>query len=90
MHPKIEAKLQDNSLSLLDILEHLMNSSLLLRVTAMDSQARFMMLETLREYALEELRAHNELETLQDWHARYYLKSAETAEIRLRSQQPLE
>jgi predicted ATPase len=55
----------------LNLLEHLVNSSLLLRESIVDSQARFVMPETLREYALEKLSAHNELEKLQDWHACY-------------------
>jgi len=48
-----------------------------------------MMLETLREYALERLVERGELEWLRDWHACYYLGVAETAEVGLRGAQQL-
>lgn len=44
---------------------------------------RFGMLETLREYAFEQLEAGHETEAVQRQHARYYLKLAERAESQL-------
>ncbi len=72
-----------------DILEQLADNSLLVRLPAVDGQARFTMLETLREYALEQLTTRGEFERLWDWHARYYLREAEVAEIGLRGPQQL-
>ncbi len=68
-------KHSDDAEALLDVLEHLVNSSLLLRVTIIDNQIRFAMLETLREYALEELRIHNEFDTLHGWYTAYFSKN---------------
>jgi tetratricopeptide (TPR) repeat protein len=47
------------------------------------------MLETLREYALERLSKLGELERLRDWHAWYYMRVAEVAELGLRGPQQL-
>ncbi|TMC15550.1 MAG: hypothetical protein E6J33_10830, partial [Chloroflexi bacterium] len=73
----------------LDMLEQLVDNSLLVRVPAENGQARFTMLETLREYALEQLANNGECERLQDWHAVYYLREAEAAERGLRGPQQL-
>jgi predicted ATPase/tetratricopeptide (TPR) repeat protein len=77
------------SCSPLDILEQLVNNSLLVRLPAVNGQARFTMLETLREYALERLTVQGEFERLRDWHACYYLREAEVAESGLRGPQQL-
>lgn len=71
----------------LDVLEQLVDNSLLQRSPASNGEARFTMLETLREYALEQLAAHEELELLRDWHAWYFLRKAEAGEIGLRGPQ---
>jgi predicted ATPase len=73
-----------------DMLAQLVENSLLVRSSVADGQARFSMLETLREYALERLAAEGEFERLRDWHACYYLKKAEAAELGLRGPQQLE
>jgi len=73
----------------LDMLEQLVDNSLLVRVQSANGQARFTMLETLREYALERLADQGECERLRDWHACYYLKEAEAAERGLRGPQQL-
>ncbi len=70
-----------------DMLGQLMDSSLLVRLPVANGQARFTMLETLREYVLERLSAQGEFERLRDWHACYYLREA--AEIGLRGPQQL-
>ncbi len=75
--------------SALDLLDQLLNNSLLVRPAAKDAQGRFTMLETLREYALARLEEHGESERVQDWHACYYLGLAEEAELGLRGAQQL-
>jgi predicted ATPase/transcriptional regulator with XRE-family HTH domain len=67
----------------LDTLLTLSNKSLLRQQTtrtgAHRGVPRFLMLEPLREYALDKLEARNEGETLRHAHARYYLSVAQTA-----------
>jgi predicted ATPase len=75
--------------SVVDLLEHLVDNSLLVRLPITAEQMRFTLLETLREYALELLNARGEYELLRDWHACYYLAVAEAAEIGLRGPQQL-
>ncbi|HEU5102458.1 MAG TPA: tetratricopeptide repeat protein [Roseiflexaceae bacterium] len=55
-------------------------SSLLQRQEGYDGRSRFGMLETVREYALEQLAASGEIETVRQRHAMYYLAQAEAAE----------
>ncbi len=71
----------------LDMVEQLVDNSLLARLSGTTEQARFMMLETLREYACELLSTQEELEHWRDWHACYYLQVAEMAEQGLRGPQ---
>ncbi len=73
--------------AVLDMIEQLVDNSLLTQLSGTTEQARFMMLETLREYAWELLYTQEELEQWRDWHACYYLELAETAEQGLRSPQ---
>jgi len=75
--------------SYLDILEQLVDSSLLVQQPTVGGQVRFTMLETLREYARERLAALGELEKLRDWHVRYYLGVAEAATAGLHSESSL-
>lgn len=74
---------------MLDIIEQLVDNSLLVRLPSGDDQPRFTMLETLREYAWERLTIQREAEQWRDWHACYYLKIAEAAELGLRGPQQL-
>jgi predicted ATPase len=74
----------------LDMLERLVDTSLLVRLLVVAGQVRFTLLETLREYALERLNIQGELECLRDWHAYYYLGVAEAAEIGLKGAQQIE
>lgn len=74
----------------LEMLEQLLNNNLIVRSPGVDRHARFTMLETLREYALERLCAQGEFERLRDWHACYYLRKAEAAELGMRGPQQLE
>jgi len=92
MMQAVAADQEDTSVSHspVDMLAQLVENSLLVRSSVTDGQARFTMLETLREYALERLAAEGESERLRDWHACYYLKKAEAAELGLRGPQQLE
>lgn len=72
---------------MLDIIESLVDKSLLLRLPMMGGQVRFMLLETLREYALERLNAEGGSDYLYDWHACYYLRVAEEGEVGLKGPQ---
>ncbi len=73
--------------SVLNVLESLVDNSLLQQVETADGDARFMMLETIREYALERLITTGERERLRQQHAGYYLRLAEQAEPELDRQQ---
>lgn len=77
------------SSSVLEMLKLLVDNSLLVRLPVAGEQLRFTMLETLREYALERLSEQGELEQLRDWHAWYYMRVAEVAELGLRGPQQL-
>src|SRR5829696_7110232 len=59
----------------------LLDKSLLGREEASDEQSRFVMLETIHEYAREKLRESGEAEELGRAHAQYYLALAEEAEL---------
>lgn len=52
----------------------------LLRQTAIEGEPRYSMLETLREYGIEQLTALREMEDLRRAHAEYYLALAEELE----------
>jgi len=64
---------------LLDGLATLLDHSLLIVQSDTDGRRRFMMLETIREYALDRLEADGELSNMRRRHAAYYLALAETA-----------
>jgi non-specific serine/threonine protein kinase len=63
--------------------EELLDRSLLVQEPERDGEPRFRMLETIREFGLEQLRNSPEAETVCAAHAVYYLKLAEEAETRL-------
>jgi predicted ATPase len=67
----------------LDMLDSLVNKSLL-RQTETDDEPRLTMLETIREFGLEQLAHTNELEATRQSHAIYYLSLAEEAEPNLK------
>ncbi|HLI05926.1 MAG TPA: NB-ARC domain-containing protein [Ktedonobacteraceae bacterium] len=73
----------------LDVLDLLVENSLLVRLPHAHADTYFMLLETLREYALEQLARHGEDETLRDLHACYYLRVAEASVQGLRGPQQL-
>ncbi len=77
--------------TLLDLLYQLIDKSLVVQQSPGDSNSsRFMMLETIREYAQEKLVQQELFTQLRDWHACYYLGFAESAELSLRGSQQLE
>jgi non-specific serine/threonine protein kinase len=66
----------------LDILDSLVNKSLL-RQTETEGEPRLTMLETIREFGLEQLTHTHELESARHTHANYYLSFVEEAESHL-------
>lgn len=75
----------DQEETVLDILTSLLNQSLLQRVPQAHNhqEQRFMMLETIREYALECLRTSEEEEAARRMHAAYYLACARNLEAKI-------
>ncbi len=67
----------DLNLDLLDGTESLVDKSLLQRVEQANGESRFMMLETIREYALEKLEASGEGKLTKRAHSAYCLVLAE-------------
>jgi predicted ATPase len=66
--------------SVLDRLESLVAQNLSVLERSATGEQRFLFLETIREYAWEQLVAHGTLEPVRDRHAAYYLALAEKAE----------
>ncbi|HEX2184684.1 MAG TPA: tetratricopeptide repeat protein, partial [Chloroflexota bacterium] len=77
--------IEDPSADMLDGLTSLIDKSLLRQEEGVGGEPRFAMLETIREYALEQLAASEESEEIQNAHAAYYLALAEEAEPELNS-----
>ncbi len=76
--------------SVLDQLSSLLDKSLLREVEAANGEPRFVMLELLREFGLEQLEASGEQETIRHRHANFFLALAEQAEASLESGEQLE
>lgn len=72
-----------------DLMVSLIDKSLVLRRGETDGQVRVTMLETIRNYVLEQLEKHPEAECIRKRHAGYYLTVAEAAESQLRGAQQL-
>jgi tetratricopeptide (TPR) repeat protein len=70
----------DLPFDMLDGLAAIVDKSLLRYEEGLGGDPRFVMLETVREYALERLEASGELEALARQHAQYFLALAEGAE----------
>ncbi len=76
--------LQSTIQTILEELAALIDKSLLQQREDADGEPRVAMLETIREYALEQLAASTELDTLRQRHAAYFLALAETADSEMR------
>jgi len=61
----------------LDVVARLVDKSLLGQEAAIDGQPRLLLLETIREYALERLKASGEAEAMRRQHASFFLALAE-------------
>jgi len=86
----IEAVAEDHSTILLDLLGSLLDKSLLREVEDRIGEPRFVMLELLREFGLEQLATSGEQETIHLRHANFYLTLAEQAEAKLESAEQVE
>ena len=75
----------DLEIDVLDAVTGLVDKSLLGQETQADGEPRLLMLETLREYALERLEASGEAEAVRRQHATFFLQLAEEAEPKIRS-----
>jgi DNA-binding CsgD family transcriptional regulator len=64
----------------LEKMAHLLDASLVLQHPGVSGEPRFQLLETLREYALEQLAATGELDATYRAHAEFYVAFAERAE----------
>jgi len=67
-------------LDVLDGLAALLDKSLIKQIEGLDGEPRFTMLETIREYALEQLERSGETHDLRQRHLAYFLALAEAAE----------
>jgi predicted ATPase/class 3 adenylate cyclase len=83
----VEAVMGDNPtrVSILDHLGSLLNKSLLREVEDTNGEPRFLMLEVLREFGLEQFEASSEQATIRHRHANFFLALAEQAEESLES-----
>ncbi|HEY1329780.1 MAG TPA: winged helix-turn-helix domain-containing protein [Casimicrobiaceae bacterium] len=73
------------SQSLLDLLSCLIDNSLVQRTDDVADDARFAMLETVREFATEQFESGGEADALRARHADYFVEFAERADAKLRS-----
>jgi len=67
----------------LDLLEGLVDKSLVVAAPATDGAVRYRMLEPIRQYAREKLEESGEADEVQDRHATFFLQVAEEAEPEL-------
>jgi tetratricopeptide (TPR) repeat protein len=81
--PHAEGRVRQVS-SVVDKVALLLDQNLLRQVEGGESEPRLMMLETIRQYALDCLAASGEAHALRQRHAQYYLALAETADAMLR------
>lgn len=79
---------EDSSLDLLEGIASLVDQSLLQKDERPTGEPRFRMLETVREYGLEQLLASGEMGSVQQRHAGYFLALAEEMDARWRGPEP--
>jgi predicted ATPase len=70
----------DDEGAVLEQLAQLLDKSLVQGQQGTSAEPRFSMLETIREYATEQLQESREEAAVQEWHAQYFLRLAEEAE----------
>ena len=80
----------EGELDTLDGLESLIEKSLLRQEEGLGGEARFVMLETIHEYAREKLGESGEAEVVRSRHAEHFLALAEEAEPELKGARQLE
>jgi len=79
----------DTSFSVLDGLASLLDQSLVQQELSTAGEVRLSMLETIRDYALEQLTQGQEADILRERHACYYVQFAEQADSELRGPRQL-
>jgi len=77
----------DLDIDTLEGMASLLDKSLLHQVDQPSGEPHFTMLETVREFGLEQLEAYDELQSTRGRHAAHYLALAEAAELRLRGRE---
>jgi predicted ATPase/DNA-binding CsgD family transcriptional regulator len=75
----------DLGVDVLDIVARLVDKSMLRQETQADGEPRLLMLETIREYALERLAASGEADAVWRQHVTFFLGFAEKAYIKMHS-----
>lgn len=80
----------EGDLDILEGVESLLEKNLLRQEEGAGGEPRFVMLETVHEYAREKLRESAEAEEIKRLHAEYFLTLGEEAEPRLRGAAQLE
>jgi predicted ATPase/class 3 adenylate cyclase len=80
----------DLPIDVLDGVSSLVDKSLLRQEEGVGGDSRFVMLETVHEFAREKLQESGEAEEIQRAHAEYFLALAEEAEPRLRGPEDIE
>lgn len=76
--------------SIVGELGSLLDKSLLRQIDDPHGEPRFVMLELLREFGLEQLKSSGEHDQIRLWHAKFFLSLAEQAESKLESAEQLE
>jgi predicted ATPase/DNA-binding CsgD family transcriptional regulator len=76
---------EDLEEDVLDAVAILVDKSLIRQEEQADGEPRLLMLETIREYALERLQASSEAEAMRRQHATFFLRLSEEAEPKIRS-----
>lgn len=72
---------------LINIVGSLVDKSLLKQSADRDFEARYLLLETIHEFASEKLRSSGEAGKIEEWHAHYYLSLSQEADANLRGPQ---
>jgi predicted ATPase/transcriptional regulator with XRE-family HTH domain len=75
---------QEHEIELLDRVSSILDMNLLRQEQGPDGEPRFTMLETIREYAMDQLETSGEAESARRRHAVYFLRFVETARPHLR------